>query len=361
MTRTLLRLLLAAPFVLTAFAHAQPAPLSEDVITAVQIDAQGRQAVDDYASGWGQRLTSNVAADREAAKRSLLAPLQRDASSAFRIQYGSRLKAAMTRLAGGDEAQALFAAELTGRLATVDANEMVLGLLGDERAPVRYAAARAARLQLASIDNPPAALGDQHRDALVAGLAERVSQESDAVVLDGLLTAASEAVARQSAATDTILERLSTALTTNLQSGALDAEPVSGARAVLRLVAAAQQRFRDQNRFAEGVAMQGGLLAGSAMGYVLNTIENDEGVDSTGAVDALEQLVKAAHNLVFFAASSRGVRVQADDAIPEAFERWRDRGDARPLRREIEGWIGDGGVLTRAPFNATPSDFPSIG
>ncbi len=362
MTRpTTRRLLAAAALTLGATpVLAQPAALDNAIITATQMDAAARSTVEAYAEGWSQRLRSRDANEREAARRALLTPLHGEPTPAFRIQYGSRLKNDLTRLAEGDESQTLFAAELSGRLATVDAHAVVLDLLDDPRPAVRYAAARAARLQLEAIDNPPAALNDQHRDQLVAGLASQITAEKDAVTLDGLLTAASDAVDRDSDHAEVLLESHTAALTANLQAGALDSDIVSGARAVLRAVAAVQQRYRDKNRLPSDLAREGGLLAGSAMGYVLDAIENDPGAESEASAAALEQLVKAAHSLAFFATRASGVRIDADERIPQAFARWRQAGDTRALRTEIETWIGPGGVITRPPFNANPADFPGF-
>jgi len=361
-TRPIQRRLLAAAALalLSAPALAQPASLSRDIVTATQLDSSARASVDEYAAGWIQRLGSADAQERDQARRALLQPLKNAPTPAFRIQYGSQVKERLSRLVEGSETDRLFAAELSGRLATVDAHAATLELLGDDSPAVRYAAARAARLQLESIDNPPAALNDQHRSGLIDALSERITSETDAGALDGLLTAATEAVLRNSASTDTLLESLCAALTTNIQDGALDADTVPASRAMLRSVAAVQQRYRNTNSLVPDLARESGLLAGSAMGYVLETIENDPNAENEAAAAALEQLVKAAHNLAFFSATASNVRLIADEGISDAFTRWRDTGDTRPLRREIEKWIGPSGVLTRAPFSADPADFPGL-
>jgi len=362
MTRPTTRCLLAAAALTLGAtpALAQPEALENEIITATQMNASARAAVDAYTEGWAQLLRSRDNAERESARRALLVPLHGEPTPAFRIQYGSRLKNELTRFAAGDESQALFAAELAGRLATVDAHAVVLELLDAPRPAIRYAAARAARLQLEAIDNPPAALNDQHRSELIEALGARIAVEQDAVALDGLLTAASDAVERDSDHADAILERHSAALAENLQGGTLESDIVPGARAVLRAVAAVQQRYRNQNRLPSDLAREGGLLAGSAMGYVLDAIENDAAAGSDASAAALEQLVKAAHSLAFFATRASGVSIVADEGIPDAFARWRQSGDPRALRTEIETWIGPGGVITRPPFNADPADFPGL-
>ena len=350
----------AALALLSAPALAQPAALDRAIVTSTQLDSAARSTVDAYAAGWIERLASDEPAERDRARRALLQPLKGSPTPAFRIQYGSQVKSRLARLVTGDETDRLFAAELAGRLATVDAHAAALELLDDASPAVRYAAARAARLQLASIDNPPAALNDQHRAQLVSALAERIEVESDAGALDGLLTAATEAVLRNSPTADALLETLCDALTTNVRAGALDAEIIPASRAMLRSVAAVQQRYRNTNSLAPDLARQSGLLAGSVMAHVLETVEMNVDAEDVTNADSLEQLVKAAHNLAFFAAHASGVRLQADEGISDAFARWRETGDARNLRREIEKWIGAGGVLTRAPFNAKPADFPGL-
>lgn len=363
MTRPTHRRLLAAAAltVLAAPALAQgPEPLDEAIASQTQLAPNQRAAVDAYADGWSEVLQSRESDKREAARKALIEPLGGAPTPAFRIQYGSRLKNVLTRQAAGSSTQRAFAAELAGRLATVDAHAVAVELLADPDPAVRYAAARAARLQLESIDNPPAALSEQHQQRLVSALAQQIAIESNALALDGMLTSASEAVLRDSPIADAVLAAHSAATARNLKSQALEADVVAGARAALRIVTAVQQRYRATNSLAPALAKEGGLLAGSAMSFVLQEIENNPAAEDAAAANALEQLVKAAHNLAFFAASASGVRIQPDNDLPDAFERWRENADARALRSEIEQWIGPGGVITRAPFNADPNDFPAL-
>jgi hypothetical protein len=331
--------------------------LPADLVRQAQLTPADVDRVGAYVAGALPDVEAERVDRREAAQDEIIAPLLQSPSPSFRIEYGSLVKGAMERLARtGDESAAVFAVRLAGRLATVDAHALVLRHLDDDRPAVRYAAARAARLQLETLHPGPAALNAQHRDALIDAVASRVRVERDAVVLDGLLTTASDAVRREAPWTPALLEKLAEALPKNIRASAGAADRLAESRAFLRLVGTAQQHFRRSfGRVSESLAHESALLAGHAMGYVDAAVEERP---DDAAADALGQLVRAAHNLAFFAHSARTrEQLQPSEALPEAFERWRSRGDASDLHREIDGWIGPGGILTRSPYNVDPDAF----
>jgi hypothetical protein len=332
-------------------------PLPAELVRQSQISGAELQRVQAFIRENAEAATSEDAETREAAREALIAPLRLSPSPSFRIEYGGGVRLLLQQVARSDEtADVVFAATLAGHLATVDAHALVLRLLGDDRAPVRYAAARAARLQLETLDPGPAALNAQHRDQLIAALAERVAVEPNAVVLDGLLTSASEAVRRETAWAAAILEAFAAALPENIRTGAPGSDRLAEARAYLRLVGSAQQYFRRNLRSApESLAHESALLAGHAMGFVDTAVE--ESLDE-GASRAIGQLAKAAYNLGFFAHSVRaGGQLQASEAFADAVDRWLERGDADDLAREIDEWIGAGGILTQRPYEAAPEEF----
>ncbi len=259
----------------------------------------------------------------------------------------------------GTEDQAVFVTTLAGSLATVDGNSLVLTALADPRAAVRYAAARSARQQIKSIDAGPAALNAQHAEALITRIAARVEIEKNQTVLDGLLTVASDAVARSSATAPVILEKLCQSLTKNLRAGLLDSDPLAGARATLRLVGAAQQQFRNnRGNLPDALSKAAAILAGDTMGAVLSTLENNPQATSTETTDALRQLINSAHNLVFFAHMALvNPQIAADNDIPDAFDRWERTGSTTALKQAIDKWTGTGGLLTKPPYGVTPNTF----
>jgi|GEM_PF-6783694 len=331
--------------------------LPAELVRQAQLPAADLGRVQAYASRHLANLEAEDASVRESARADLIDPLLQSPSPSFRIAYGSLVKDAIERLArAGDEDSALFAMQLAGRLATVDAHALVLRTLDDERPAIRYAAARAARLQLDSMHPGPAALNTQHRDALVDALVARVRVERDRVVLDGLLTTASEAVRRETPWAPAFLEKLASVAPDNLRGAGGSPDRLAEARAYLRLVGSAQQYFRQNLRSVpENLAHESALLAGHAIGYVDRAVE--QGPDPA-AVEALGQLIRAAHTLAFFAHTARtGQQLTADEALPRAFDRWRETGNASDLHREVERWIGPGGILTRAPYDADPDVF----
>lgn len=356
------RFLVAPPLALAlALAlAATPAPaqsLPAELVRQTQIAGPDLQRVRTFIRENVDAATDEDPAAREAAREALISPLRQSPSPSFRIEYGGGVRSLMQQMANSDQtADVVFAATLAGHLATVDAHAVVLRLLDDDRPPVRYAAARAARLQLETLDPGPAALNVSHRDRLIDALAERVAVEPDAVVLDGLLTSASEAVRRETPWAATILERFASALPDNIRTAAGDSDRLAHARAYLRLVGSAQQHFRRNLRTApESLAHESALLAGHAMGFVDQAAREDLDDSVSRAVG---QLAKAAYNLGYFAHSVRsGGQLQASEAFADAVDRWLQRGDAQSLRREIDGWIGAGGILTRRPYNAAPERF----
>lgn len=358
MTPTFFRrlLVLAVLAASTAAAPAQPAELPQRLAAKVQLSAADADAIDAFLDAVLPDLGDDDLATRRAAHRALLDPLAGTPSPSFRIQYGAKLKGVMTRLAASaEENDAVFGVLLAGQLATVDGHAVVLTALDDPRAAVRYAAARGVRVQLASLASPPAALGDQHREALTAALADRVALERDPVVLDGLLTAATESVARDDPWCNALLQTLSEALAQNVNTGEPGA--LGRTRAYLRLVGAAQLHFRNHvGSLPASLGTDAALLAGHVMGYVVSECERPE--SDPAATDALGQLLKAAHNLAFFANDAAGgPSQQANSRLPDAFDRWRSTGDASALQREAEVWIGPAGVLSRPPYSAAPGTF----
>jgi len=346
-----------------AAASAQPSPLPEDLVARSRLSNADLERITAYTAEIAEGLRSASADAREAAKRAALSPLGMDPTPSFRIEYGAALQDEMQRLAAGPEADAVFALMLAGELATVGAHDLILRHADHQNAAVRYAAARAARLQLEALDSGPAAIGDQARDQLLALLERRVAEESDPAVLDGLLTAATDAVRRDSPWCDDLLERLASSLAGAIEKPSPTAGAVARARAHLRLVGAVQLRFRNKiGNLPGSLAEDAAILAGHVMGDVLRqTEEFDPGADAARA-DALGQLVKAAYNLAYFAYTARtGDNLAASDALPQAFNAWRDGRGAAALRRETSEWIGEGGLLTRPPFGASPDEFSAQG
>jgi len=349
-------LVLAAVAALAGPAPAQPAELPKGLAAKAQLSASDTGAIDAFLGAVLPDLGADDLTTRGAARRAVLDPLVGTPSPSFRIQYGAKLKGTMTRMASSaDTDEAVFGVLLAGQIATVDGHAVVLGALDDARSAVRYAAARGVRVQLASLANPPAALGDQHRDALTAALADRVAVERDPVVLDGLLSCATESVVRDDPWCNTLLQTLSEALAQNVNTG----EPGSlgRTRAYLRLVGATQLHFRNHvGSLPASLGNDAALLAGHVMGYVVS--EADRGVPDPAETEALGQLLKAAHNLAFFANDAAGGPAQqANSRLPDAFDRWRTTGDPSALRREAGVWIGPGGVLSRPPYSAAPGSF----
>lgn len=362
-TAPLFRRWLAAGVVLFAAAGASaqitagPASLPSDLVRQPQLSPEGQRQVAAYLETWLSGLTSEDPERYEAARRAIAAPLRDSPSPSFRIEYGSKLKPTLESLAGsGRESDMVFAAMLAGDLATVDGHTVVLRLLGDTRPAVRYAAARAARVQLGTLEPGPAALNSQHRDAMIGAIARRVALESDSAVLDGLLTTATEAVRVEASWAGPLLTKLCAALPRQMKSVGTDGG-LGQTRAVLRLVGAAQLHFRQRLTGVDAeLAREAALLGGHAMGYVLVGVET--GTPTDAEADALGQLVKAAHNLVFFASSALTGGQQADNELPDAFDRWRQSGRPAGLAAQIKKWIGPDGLLVRAPYSAAPTDFP---
>jgi len=348
---------------MVAHAAAQPAPLPDDLIAKSRPTQSDIQRINAYAQTVAEGLRAEDPDERETARRAAREPLSRNPTPSFRIEYGAALQSEMQRLAAGPEDDAVFALMLAGDLATVGAHDLILRRADHESPAVRYAAARAARLQLDALGSGPAAIGDQARDQLVTLLERRVQTEQDPAVLDGLLTAASDAVRNDTPWCNDLLERLAAALAQNIASPNREADRLARARAQLRLVGAIQLRFRNKiGNLPNSLAEDAALLAGHVMGDVLRQTEDFDPESHPARADALGQLVKAAYNLAFFAYTARtGRNIQADDALPQAFNAWRDGRGAAALRRETSEWIGDGGLLTEPPFNAAPGDFNAQG
>lgn len=341
-----------------AQSRGQTGAISDEIISAQSIDEAGQRRVASYVQSLLPALRSEDPMRRQQARDALLDPLSRPratASRTFRREFDRSLGDALTEMIADDSVGiAITAAMIAGPLATQSAYNAIAEGLDDSRAGVRYASARSAGAMLKAAEDGLAVVASQQIDTLLARLeATLASERQDVLVVLGV-------VQGLTAPEDDLRSRALTALARGMASqlqarraGAVSSDVVETALntiVIVRQELIAQAAGGDPDR---DFARQSVLLAGQSMALVRELAGNParERLDP----DNVASLGIAAEGVALLAHESlTGARLPGQ--IQRAIEQARG-GDRAALDRVVDEWVGAGGRLTRAPYNADADDF----
>jgi hypothetical protein len=197
-----------------AFAQGIATQLASSVVQAPTISESDEKAIRDFTAPLIAALKQSAEQTKNS-RDALLAPLARGAapSNAFRLRYASIIAPALTDLLrSGNELQQVNALVLAGELATSDGVRVLSSASASKTASVRYQAAAGAKrtlVILGSLASPT--LDRTAASALLKDLSTQLAKDTDAVVIDELLSALSQGLDIESVREDAIRE-LSTSI-----------------------------------------------------------------------------------------------------------------------------------------------------
>ncbi len=308
--------------------------------------------VDENAAG----LTGEIRAAQQARDR-LLEPAAAKVSVAFRLGYSEALAGKLAGLYGhADDRVAFNAIRIAGELASPVTLDGVRAGLGDSRASVRYGAALAARTAFQHAANRNAALTDTQTSDLVGMLTRALTSEADPAGVEGMIAALDAAPqgARLGA-----LQALAGAVSQQARTfgrAGRGGDPAAWAGAFQRAVKTVQSSLLEQMRVGkpdEGFAKASAELCGALLGHAKRRAEAGQGEVSEAEWNALGALAADAEGALIFTHLALTGQQQAEQTVKAA---WEAR-DAGRISREIDRWIGAGGMLTKAPYSMSVEKF----
>lgn len=289
------------------------------------------------------------------AREALEAPLKcSQVTVAFRLKYGEALRTALEPLVGGaDERVAVNALILLGKSKTSAALPALQTGLTSANAVIRMGATTAHRELLAQVAKDAGGFPDNARDQVLDRLGVALAKEGNAHVAEGLMLALGDATREKAELRARAMLRLADSAQQMLKTvrrGSGMKDP-AWSRAMLRGLDAARQTLFAQaaGGLDREFARRAALLGGQVFAFVRDRL--DAGVGATDP--SLAMLAGAAEGLAIIANSSLGGAKIADRGMQALVT----AGNAGGFEQAAEAWIGAGGVLTKAPYNAKAEDF----
>ena len=176
---------------------AQAQDLAQEVRRAAQLAPDQATAVTNYVKDHSANLASNDPQQIRRDRAALLSPLaDEQATPAFRIRYSEALAPIIKPLAeNASDIVAINALVLAGDLATAAGAEILTKAAGSTKPAIRYQAVYGLRRTFEALGTmlSPTMRTDQIED-LVKLIGRRLSEETDALVIDGLVLASVEAM-----------------------------------------------------------------------------------------------------------------------------------------------------------------------
>lgn len=343
---------------------AQTRDLPENIVTSTEsLSGDRLNTVREYASAALRDLRSDRASTRREARARLLRPLTVDGVSVtFRLGYGRELVPALREMAReSEETIAYNALVIAGELATDQASEVLVEHIDDERQAIRYGAAFGlARTFDAVANRAPAITRDQIR-RLISLLGERIREEQEPWVMDGVVRALIAAGAISSGTFEEVRPRAYSELAQGIGSrvrALRDADEIDDtADTVLISALRTGEAIRDLWLRDARLPRDAALATVALSADVLSFVDQASGWDlSEEHRRMLLQLTSVSENVIFFARDS--LDPDAGARPTQMAEMLRD-GHRNRMREELRRMIGSGGTLTREPFNFPDNRFLS--
>ncbi|MGP1310310.1 MAG: hypothetical protein ACTS27_08950 [Phycisphaerales bacterium] len=341
--RLTIRALLACLAFLPA-TTAVAAPPPEGVVAKTSLTQADRTAIVDWTRTLADALRTGDPAAVSAAREDLIRALTQDTSVPFRLEVSGTLVDTLRTLGNGnDEIRAFNAFQIAGALATDAATDLLTAALRDDSSTIRYGGALGSRILFQQFIAGRSPLTQDDISAHLRDLASALASEQDPVVAEGLMTSFGVQFPSPSARAQA-LRLMDDAVGARIK--AVGQDP-AWTRAVVRAVDSSRRLLLDQQvagqRDAE-FARAAATLAGHGMAYAIGRLESAQGAERTAVGD----LLKASEVTLLLTGQQLGASGMTDEQpIAQAWERGNDTG----VRSAAQRWIGQNGLLYRAPFN----------
>lgn len=324
------------------------APLPDGVATRASLAEADRSAVRAWAGDLIEALRNGDAGAVSSARTTLIDTLSRETSVAFRLEASGALTPALAQLArGADETRAFNAFQVAGVLATDAAAEILRNALAGNSPTIRYGGALGSRILFQQFIAGRSPLTQEAITAHMRALASALEREGDPVVAEGLMTsfAVQFPTPGARAASLRIMDE-SVAKRIEALRSAGDSDP-RWTRAVVRAVDSSRRLLLDQQvagQRDEQFARAAATLAGNGLAFAKSRLNEGPGADR----DAVGDLLKASEVTLLLTAQQLGARdIGNEQPIAQAW----DRSNDGALQQAIDRWVGQNGLLYRAPFN----------
>lgn len=294
------------------------------------------------------------------ARANLLEPLNcKEISFAFRLKYGESLVPALTTYVGGsDEQRSASAAIMLGRVRTGSAADALTSGLSAKSPATRLASASGYRELLRQVSKDAFGFPDASIDRIFDGLASALTSETDPFVADILVASLGDATRENPALRGRAMPRLAAAAAERLRTLASQTTgtPSDWSIMTLRALDLTRQTMFEQSGTGtvdRELARRSALLAGHVLAYVQNRIAS-----RTAQGDSiLAQAVAASEGLALIAHQTLTGERLAEKGLERAYSASQSGNDASAFSQAAQQWIGAEGLLTKAPYNAKPTDF----
>ncbi len=321
--------------------------------------APDQRRIQDHVDGAAREMLDPDRDTSLAGRDELVRPLDcAGITVAFRQAYGRALSAPVGGLVGHADARiATNALQIMGKARSTESVRAVADGLADQREVVRYAATTGFRELLSKPAAQPWPFAQRQVDQSLELLKATIERDASVNVVLGAV----EALVSVDDPNDRpgAMQRVAEGLSQRrafLDPGALSDEEL-GAWARIMLRAANECRnavFNIQPGANDAFMRSAGILGGNCLALardVLDARGND--LDSTIAGE-LATVVNVSEALVVFTGSQLGAAVPAPNPnLQTVF----GRADSGAFEGAVDGWIGQGGLLTRAPFSAPAGEF----
>ncbi len=308
-------------------------------------------------------VASDDPAASEKARNDLLRPLRcADVSRSFRLNLGAATSTELMRMAASSSDHvAINALRIAGEIATTASTDVLRRGLEDPRAGVRCMAAIGFRDTLRSVAAGNAGIVAASVEPMLEQLARQIESDPDVLVVENLILAL-DATRNDSAVHLQAMRRLAPALAKRAQT-LRAAEDVDHGRwqiVLIRGIDAVTIPMTDAGGGIDaGYRVQAALLAGQAVAYTRARLERDgiAGLDLAGTEsESIKTLVNTAERVLLLAEAARGGATPRQTLLPR-FEDALRTSEIEGFVTEAARWMGDSGILTRAPYNAKAADF----
>ena len=346
-------------------AAAQGEGLPTDVRRAPQLTAVQEQAVQTFVKQHVANLASDNPQLIKRDRNALLEPLaDPEASPKFRFTYTEALLPTLEELAGHpNEMVVINAMVLAGDLATSQGVTFLSRALAASKPAVRYQAAFGLRRTFEALAAMPApTINDEQRASAVESIAGRIREESDAVVLDGLVHAGLEAAKAPSTRTVAIVQ-LGRAMAAKVRALQGKAASESMGQVLLRAGAGLRDSLASATaaQIPDEAVMAASDAAGAMIAYCVRAVEADglppaaKGGSSIREVHA--QLATTCENVVLLGATlKKGASVPESRKIGDKVRAGTAESD-QAFVQDARALVGRDGLLAKPPFGFAPDSF----
>lgn len=322
-----------------------------------ELSPDDHQQIENFVAAARIGLTDTDPLVAKQARDTLLAPLKCNrVTVGFRLGYGAAMWNQFRSLIGPEVEPRVVAnvLRLMGRSRSSEAVRALSQGIQDQRPVVRFGATVGYRELLSKPSSEVWPINRGQRTRTLDNLKQALTNESNAMVVNGIvlaMTSVQDAELRIDAMT-----RLSRGLSVRRASipiGNANSNEVNNwISAYSRCLVEVRRVLLAQNTADRELALAASILGGQSLAFVRDLIEHPKVVESESLQDQLGDIVSAAEAAVSFAAPALGQVVTPPNLI-----RSFNGGNRAAFEKAIDHWIGDGGLLTKQPYNEPAASF----